>query len=583
MARIRYQNLYDRLKAITENKITFSLEALNNLVDGQLPNSAKVHPTAFFANSEGNSYSHSWMDAGFVARYDKENESVSFFRAESEEFKSRKKKISEPEEHYETLLVKNFSGSFNENGIGHEVINLFEANNNKKDFYIFYVPPYGSIGSFSEDFINTNAYRDIKKILVFDSTTITSILKLKAVILDPIPVDSIEEMKQIAASFKYGPNNIPLNKIDFNDNEFQKEKQKKTTLFPFTYKVKKAKYYNFEDDNLFVWHKRTGAMNNLKDKSLRTFHIVYGPKAKIEKLDDTTLGERNYSYKTLGQDLEDWFIKKVKPKLKKKKPWKLQAVPKVLKIEYKYSKNNFLEFVKKTTDENLYTNFICSILNSNEELKNSFFSFLIEKYLKKKNYKPRNLTVEPQCQSLIEPKRVANNYIRAESQKNKDKIRKELKDNWNFTDEQIDSLTQPFVDGQMDIYLHDENYRIAIENKILCGINGQHDDIDEDINQLKTYKLFLKELNDYGSDGKRKTNKVILLAPKNVANNFVNYDKDVPVMSYRDLAEFFTKKENKELIVEKYRDDFLNAVYKHSVTREEDVKTRLFEALKKDA
>lgn len=583
MPRIRYQNLYDRLKAITENKITFSLEALNNLVDGQLPNSAKLHPTAFFANSEGNSYSHSWMDAGFVARYDKENESVSFFRAESEEFKSRKKKISEPEEHYETLLVKNFSGSFNENGIGHEVINLFDANNNKKNYYIFYVPPYGSIGSFSEDFIKTNVYRDIKKIFVFDSTTITSILKLKAVILDPIPVDSVEEMKQIASTFKYGPNNIPLNKIDFNDNEFQKEKEEKTILFPFTYKIRKSKYYNFEEDNLFVWHKRTGAMNNLKNDSLRKFHIVYGINAKIDELNDTTLGERNYSYKSLGQDLENWFNRKIKPKLKNKQPWKLEVVPKILNIDYKYTKNNFLEFVKKTTDENLYTNFICSILNSNEELKSSFFSFLISKYLKKKNYKPNNLVVDAQCQSLIEPKRVANNYIRAELQKNKDKLKKELVDKWNFTNEQIDSLTQPFIDGQMDIYFHDDNYRIAIENKILSGINGQHDDIDEDINQLKTYKLFLKELNDYGFDGKRKINKVILLAPKNVANNFVNYDKDVPVMSYRDLAEFFTKKENKELIVEKYRDDFLNAVYKHSVTREEDVKTRFFEALKKDA
>ncbi len=583
MPRFRYQNLYDRLKAITENKITFSLGALNNLVDGQLPNSAKHHPTAFFANSECNSYSHYWMDAGFVARYNKENKSVSFFRAESEEFKSRKKKISEPEEHYETLLVKNFSGSFNENGIGHEVINLFDANNNKEDFYIFYVPPYGSIGSLSEDFIKTNVYRDIKKIFIFDSTTITSVLKLKAVILDPIPVDSVEEMKQIASTFKYGPNNIPLNKIDFNDNEFQKEKEEKTILFPFTYKIKKSNYYNFEEDNLFVWHKRTGAMNNLKNDSLRKFHIVYGKNARIHELNDTTLGERNYSYKSLGQDLGNWFKRKIKPKLKYKQPWKLEVVPKILNIDYKYTKNNFLEFVKKTTDENLYTNFICSILNSNEELKSSFFSFLINKYLKKKNYKPKNLVVDAQCRSLIEPKRVANNYIRAESQKNKDKLRKELVDKWNFTNEQIDSLTQPFIDGQMDIYLHDDNYRIAIENKILSGINGQHDDIDEDINQLKTYKLFLKELNDYGFDGKRKINKVILLAPKNVANNFVNYDKEVPVMSYRDLAEFFTKKENKELIVEKYRDDFLNAVYKHSVTREEDVKTRFFEALKKDA
>ena len=62
-----------------------------------------------------------------------------------------------------------------------------------------------------------------------------------------------------------------------------------------------------------------------------------------------------------------------------------------------------------------------------------------------------------------------------------------------------------------------------------------------------------------------------------MANNFVNYDHEVPVMSYRDLAFFFT--DNQNLILEKYRSDFLNAIYKHSVTREEDITIRFFNSL----
>ena len=573
-----YQELYDCLTKLKGNEISFTLSKLNELINNKLPASAETHYQPFFSNGESNTiYNSSWRRAGFIAKYDPKTKKVTFYREGSEPKPAPSKEKREADKEYETLVIRNFSGSFNENGIGHEIINAFNANNNRKDFYIFYVPPYGSVASETIGFLNNPVYRGIKKILVFDSTTITNVLKLKSVILDPIPLDNETEMLAIANQFKYGPNDIPLARINFNDDEFQKGKKNKVRLFPFTYKVNKNKYFNLEDENIFIWHKRTEATNRLKLKSLRQFRIVFGGNSKMCVLSQTSMGEKNYAYTTIKEDFEDFFQKKIVPLLKKKKPWALKRVPKALNIPYRYNKDNFLEYVRKTTDENLYTNFICSVLNSNEDLKNRFFSWLVGEYLKKNSYVPSNLKVEAQYQSLIAPKKAVNNYIRAKAgSKNKEKLKRELINDWGFKESQISSL-KLFIDGQMDIYLHDDNYRIAIENKILCGINGKHEDIDEDVDQLKTYKTFLKDLNDLNLDGGVKENKVLLLTPKNVANNYVNYDKDVPVMSYLDLAEFFTS--NKELIPEKYRNDFLNAIYKHAMTREEDVTSRFFETL----
>ena len=579
---MRYPELNALLRSLKRNSISFTLDALNELLNGKLPNCARKYPQVNFSNGKGNSYSEAWVSAGFNAKYTKSNDTVTFYRVgEGYEVPERAKKPKKEKVVVQanTLLIKNFSGSFNENGIGHEIINAFDSNNNKNSFYPFYVPPYGSIASEKIAFIKEPIYRGFKKILVFDSTTITNVLKLKAVILDPIPLNSEQEMKTIASQLCYGPNNTPLNQINFNDIEFQKDRIVKITLFPFTYKVTKTKYFNLEDHNIFIWHKRTAATNKLKDDSLRKFHIVYGEDGDITALDETSLGEKNYSYNTLGSDLETWFTNKVKPLLKEENLYKLKPVPKALHITYRYSRDNFLEYVKKLTDENLYTNFICSILNSNDTLKNLFFTHLVEKYFGVKNYKPSNLVVQAQCQALITPKKLVNNYLKAkkEDKSTQNQIKETLINEWHITAEQIDSITEKFIDGQMDLYLYDDNYRIAIENKILSGINGKHDDIDEDIDQLKTYKTFLNDLNTYNLDNKTKQNKVLLLTPKSIANNFVNYDSEVPVMSYRDLAEFFTK--NQQYIIQKYRSDFLNAIYKHSVTREEDVTIRFFEAL----
>ena len=178
------------------------------------------------------------------------------------------------------LLIKNLSGGFNEEGIGHEIINYYDRNDNDTNFYYFYVPPYGSVGSEKDSFYEEQKYRRVKTILVFDSTNITNILKLKAVVVDPIPFRSFNEMKNAAKNAKYGPNNKPLagsGCIDFKDKEYlqqldvQSDENEDDVLyvFPITYKVRKTKYYNLEDKNLFIWHKRTAKTDNLKTESLR--------------------------------------------------------------------------------------------------------------------------------------------------------------------------------------------------------------------------------------------------------------------------------------------------------------------------
>lgn len=60
----------------------------------------------------------------------------------------------------DTLFIKNFLGYFNEVGIGHEVINMFDTNN-KLDCIPFYVPPYGMVFSENKDrFLKDSRYKN---------------------------------------------------------------------------------------------------------------------------------------------------------------------------------------------------------------------------------------------------------------------------------------------------------------------------------------------------------------------------------------------------------------------------------------
>lgn len=477
-----------------------------------------------------------------------------------------------------TLIVKNLSGSFNEKGIGHEIINYYDFNNNNKDYYLFYLPPYGSIGRKDDSFVESKIYRNgFEKIVVFDSTGISYVYKLKAVVLKPIIVESIDELNRIASQAKYGTKNKVLNSIDFKDDLLLNEDGKEAKIFSFTYKVNKNSYYKFDEDNIFVWIPQTKKSKELYDKSEEHFKYIFG-KHKLYKLAKTRIGEKNFCYDSVCNDFEEWYTKYVEPKLNKEHKYVLKEISNTHSSGFIYDENNILEHIGKLYDENLYTNFIAYILNKNKELLNYFISFLVLKCFNKNNYVANNAIIETQKKTNLDIYKKINIYL---DSKNKKKDRKDaeeaLKNMYGLTKKEINKKGK-IVYGQVDMYLADDNYRFVIENKILSGINGKHKDIEKDINQLTIYKDYLNDM-DMAINKTRtkpKTNKVVLLVPKNVENRFKNYDKDVPVITYYDLSEFFNSYEN---LIGKYKNDFLNALYKHSYTREEEIKLRFNNAL----
>ena len=495
---------------------------------------------------------------------------------------------------HDILLIKNFSGGFNDEGIGHEIINYFDRNQNVTNFCYFYVPPYGSIEKEDESFFSKPIYRNIKIILVFDSTNITNVLKLKSVVLDPVPFDSFDEMMNCAREARYGLNNKALTDIDFKDKEYLHalslesggEIDEDLFVFPITYKVPKDKYYLLEDKNIFIWHSRSEKTNNLRQSSMEKFRFVYGEDATIKELAETTLGQKNYSY-NLGDDLYDWFNDEIVPFLTEDNVWPLNSVEENYEFEFNYDKNNILAFLNKLNDENIYTNFIKGVLKNNEELLSSFFSFLVAKLFSVENYSPSNANVLTQQQSLIPEKKTVNSYLRNVKNgkvKAANRAKNKLMTQYGYTEEMLANAL-PFVDGQMDLYLYDDNYRIVVENKILSGLNGKRETIEGQITQLDTYRTYIDDLNSHNLE-RNKTNKVCLLVPDRLANNFVNYrisygnpaeSHNVPVLTYKDLARFFT--EHQDLIAEEYRSDFLNVLYKQSYAREEEILNRFLMAL----
>ena len=494
------------------------------------------------------------------------------------------------------LFVKNLSGSFIDQHIGHEVINNYVDDNFNAYFYI---PPYGCIGEEKKGFFKSNIYNEINLILVFDDVNITNIFKLKQVIFEPKKFKSFEEMKDKVSKISYSKKT--LDNIDFGDNDYINLNNKdlipdlvneKMKVYLASYILDKNKVYDFENDNIFIYVKSSGTRNNLKEKSLKDFKIIYGNEAKIYDI-DIVIGQRQYAYKCLD-NLENWFNIYIQPLCLPERKMDYKKVPTNFVSKYEYDDNNFLSFVKKSNDENYYTNYINGILNSNIELLNNFFSFLVKNLYHDKEYVPQKPKCMIQVQSMTDDMKLINKIIRYRLEHSEEetlihlsKELKKLKKKYNYTDEMIERFISNklsnnelihllFIDGQMDLYLEDENYRIVIENKILSGLNGKHDEISEEINQLVTYNRFINHLDNI----KKKNNNVVILCPYCLKNDFINYkilEKAVPIITYRDLSDFFEN--NKKLIIECYRDDFIKTVNKQALTKEELITYRFIKTI----
>ena len=199
---------------------------------------------------------------------------------------------------YKTLIIKNFSGSFNDNGIGHEVINILDYDDNNSEEYLFFVPPNGTIFKNSKDFLDSKEYKDntIEKIMIFESTFITNILKLKAIALDPIKITKNEYEEYIKNKVKY--NGKKLMDIKFGDNP------NNDFISYFTFLIKKDNYFNFENRNIYICHKNSKKRNENNNSYIELAKRIFGEN-NVFNIDDLFIGEKNYTLKE-SSNLENW-------------------------------------------------------------------------------------------------------------------------------------------------------------------------------------------------------------------------------------------------------------------------------------
>lgn len=472
-----------------------------------------------------------------------------------------------------TLIVKNFSGSFNDEYIGHEIINSFDFDGNNSEYYLFYVPPYGSIFSETDFFDNLNYKNGFDKIIVFEETEITNVLKLKSVVIDPKPIDEATYL-YYSNKAKYGGK--LLKDIPFGSGSNDDPLKKPVKIYNFTYLVKQGNYYNFEDKNILIWHKSTPVRNELKAESIAAANKIYGKEPVV--INDTAIGQNNYCY-NVGPEFENWYEEKVKPYLLSN-AWFLSTVGTTSKgIQSIYNDDNLIKNLNRISDENLYSNFIKTVLEQNQILKNDFFSFLVEKLHKTKGYKTSSANVSTQKQSLIEIKKALNSYLKNNSKKNKlERINTMIAEcpSVNIQNDIKKALksSKEFLNGYIDLYLEDDNYRFVIENKIYSGI-GKHEGEQEEVTQIEVYRTYLNDLNKIDSKH-QKTSSIIVLCPEPEKNSFIDCGEDV-VLTYKDLYEFFINKKN---LISRNCDDFLNAIAFHALSKEQIITARFLRTLK---
>lgn len=140
---MKYEALYQHLLSLEEGEaLQIRLNEFEQRFQIHLPQSAYNHTHAFFANSAKNIYACTWMDAGFLAAYDAQNQSVTFSRGEYTPREARNARAEPIQRDSCILLNKSFTGEWlqrHENNIAHEIINFFKADDG--NVYIYIMPP----------------------------------------------------------------------------------------------------------------------------------------------------------------------------------------------------------------------------------------------------------------------------------------------------------------------------------------------------------------------------------------------------------------------------------------------------------
>lgn len=407
------------------------------------------------------------------------------------------------------LISKMFAGKFNEDSIGHEVINFFEPENCENSF--IYHPPHGKARMVNNVVLVGKAEKYAYPVLAIAN----NVKKVKS-----------DEYKD---NIKYG--NKYIKDINFLEEEFKKKNKitnKNNKINNLTFLVEKGQL-KVPNSSIYIIPAKNDRFT--EEKRLERINELEKDSCQVIKLDNENPQHDGCYCECVDNKNQD-----LKTLIESSKKWENFPLKKVSEhtFDTEYNDDNFLNFIEKENSEQIYTNMLCKILNySEEQVKKDFVNLLVKKV----------------------PNKSINN----------------IKGKIYITKEEI--LKDSKYKGRMDLLIVNESFLIVIENKIKSDLNGIF--IEDDIRktQIQKYTTYLEELKD--KEYKNAQTFIFILKPNYLYMKNIDVDG---VITYKELFNFFKENKNNQI---KYYDEFLNALAKQSLIKEEEIKRRFLNMISK--
>lgn len=375
-------------------------------------------------------------------------------------------------ENNKIVINRIFNGSYNYDNIGHEFINLLNPDYETKKRYL-YICPYGII---NKDYANP-------KYIIFVKTI------------------NSKKLKIVGISVKHNMVHEIYNDTNKNTDNIKKEYEKQCEECPKYLGIKLSKFFENQNNTL-----------------LYTFISEKFYKPKADESIYLIPRDNNQSSVSYSKIKNETFIKI--------EPIKKDSIVSQYQIKY-YDDNSFcstiqqvinnsfvpdntsceklkngsngfhdqytksvLDTIKKTDDENVFSNWISSLINKNSTFCNDFINFLIEKYNFNKNtkYALKNNDL------LRKIKREQSTTLNKKTVKDNETIHETIvKDNNS--------------QKRIDLWIETSDYIIYIENKIKSGINGYVEDkhnLPNQKTQLSNYFNYATQYNKKNVTTKRR-------------------------------------------------------------------------------
>lgn len=422
------------------------------------------------------------------------------------------------------LLSKMFVGAYNENSIGHEVINFYLPDN-CEDSYL-YNPALGK-------------GQNVDAVILIGSPQKYA-YPILAVALNVQKITT-QESDNLANKVYYG--NKLLKDIDFDQGSVFNTKTKISHL---TYKVKKG---NFKKLPEYV-------LDGTTKKISQQVYIVPAPNKKFSKEMQqkrvTELKNRNCRVIVLGKEnpqhscayceCERTQNNQLYDFIKEAENYNDYDLSKVdlSKNIADIKSDSFLSFIGKQYSEQAFTNMFYNILKkSNEKYRKSFVNFLLK-----------------DCELESGKEYIVSNL------------------DYEIAREKI--TTDTAHKGRLDLLIYNRDYIIVIENKIGSFLNGQYEENGTKFSQLDKYKEYAEKLKCNKESLKNAQILLFLFVPN---YSCVKPDNGEFVITYKSLLNYF--KQNKlNTFDSNLYEEFLNGLALHSLTREEDINRRFINVLK---